>query len=134
MTTSCAFDLAVERGPDSTSPLRAYLLSAKECYDAAQETRSSDVLILLCRRTLDAWGRLHRHGRAVSLGRNPVTYAATQPTAPRIAMPAQRLWASPLARFVPSGLPHQPVRRQMTPTAVSESLMGISGSTRGTAA
>jgi hypothetical protein len=42
-----AFDLAVERGPDGASPLRAYLLPAKECYDAAEEARSGDVLILL---------------------------------------------------------------------------------------
>jgi hypothetical protein len=33
----------------------------------------------------------------------------------------------------PFGLPHQPVRRQTTPTAISESLMGISGPTRGAA-
>ena len=27
---------------------RAYLLPAKECYDAAKEARSDDMLILLC--------------------------------------------------------------------------------------
>jgi hypothetical protein len=30
------------------NPLRAYLLPAKKCYDAAEEARSDDVLILLC--------------------------------------------------------------------------------------
>ena len=36
----------MERRPDNASPLRAYLLPAKKCYDAAEEARSDDVLIL----------------------------------------------------------------------------------------
>ncbi len=36
-------------------------------HDAAEETWSSDVLILLHRRTLDPWRRPYGHGRAFSL-------------------------------------------------------------------
>jgi hypothetical protein len=39
------------------------------------ESRSDDVLILLCFRTLDAWRRLHRHGRAITTVAGHITTA-----------------------------------------------------------